>query len=124
MRLLTILLVGSLLQLPSLANADGNELLVQCQDVERLLDSNTLEKPFAVGVCLGLLRGVWSTMVILNTGLDQGFRTCQPKTGIKGGQAARIVVRYLREHPEQLHEDAVFLSILAFQAAYPCSKSP
>ena len=124
MRLLTLLLASSLLQLPSLANADGNELLAQCQNVERYLDSEEVENTFAIGLCLGLLQGVRNTMVILNTGLDQRLRTCWPKTGINNGQAARIVVRYLREHPEQLNKDEVLLSMLAFQAAYPCNKSP
>jgi hypothetical protein len=106
----------------SAALADGNKLLSQCQDAEYYLDTKEVRSELSIGRCMGLLQGVRNTMVILDTALELPLRTCWPKDGINNGQAVRIVVRYLKDNPEQLHQDEVFLTLLAYKAAYPCRK--
>lgn len=45
---------------------------------------------------------------------------CVPANKITGGQVARVIVKYLKDHPERLHENETFLAIQALQAAFPC----
>jgi hypothetical protein len=45
---------------------------------------------------------------------------CTPESGITNDQAARVVVKYLREHPERLHEKESLLAMAAFAEAFPC----
>jgi hypothetical protein len=42
--------------------------------------------------------------------------------GVSTGQGARVVIKYLRDHPEQLHEDGPILTFNALIAAFPCTK--
>jgi len=35
-------------------------------------------------------------------------------------QAARIVVKYLKEHPGDLHANGVILTVAALKEAFPC----
>jgi len=45
---------------------------------------------------------------------------CIPDSGIPVIQAARIIVKYLKEHPEQLHEDGMGLTVAALKDSFPC----
>ena len=38
-------------------------------------------------------------------------------------QAALIIEKFMREHPEMMHQDAAISSELALAAAFPCPKS-
>lgn len=106
------------------AIADGNELLSQCQNAEHFMDTGQVRDTNSIGFCLGMLQGVRNTMTILDQGLSPPMRTCFPSEGIDNGQAVRIVVQYLKRHPEKLHEDEVLLSMLGFRSAFPCKKAP
>jgi hypothetical protein len=43
-----------------------------------------------------------------------------PPAGGKNGQIRDIFTRYLREHPEERHEEAIILLVLALSEAWPC----
>jgi len=45
---------------------------------------------------------------------------CLPQNGIEIGQAVRITVKWLRDHPEKLHQDGVNLVWRALSDAFPC----
>jgi hypothetical protein len=45
---------------------------------------------------------------------------CLPTQGIVNSQAVRIVARYLREHPAELHYQARTVASLALAEAFPC----
>ena len=77
--------------------------------------------------CLGFLQGTRLMNDYLNTpSLKYGFLGakyalfCQPKISTNA-EAARIVVKYLRDHPERLHEDEFILALAALNAAFPCA---
>jgi hypothetical protein len=80
-----------------------------------------LDDYYDVGYCLGLTQGVRQTMRLLNEELPTTYQTCFPD-GTTNGQGMRIVLKYLKDHPEQLQEDAVSLVYLAYKTAYPCKK--
>lgn len=100
--------------------ADGNKLLEQCNDAVRSMDKEGGGSDLNIGYCIGVVRGVYNTLAVLNALLAPKVRLCAPEGGITNGQGARIVLQYLRENPSQLHEDDVFLTMMAFKKAYPC----
>jgi hypothetical protein len=48
---------------------------------------------------------------------------CVPKEGVSNIQAARIVVKYLKENPEKQHDLGITLAIQALSKAFPCLES-
>jgi hypothetical protein len=44
---------------------------------------------------------------------------CPPK-GSTGGQAVRVVIKYIDSRPERLHEDFLDLAAEALRTAWPC----
>ena len=113
--------------LPSIVNAsDGNELLKSCNvvlssinDPERKELSS--EQYIKSGYCIGLLHGIMELTRIHQHSNGEPF-FCLPKQSIPKEQAVRIVVKYLRDHPEKLYEHDTFLVIKALQEAFPCKK--
>jgi hypothetical protein len=55
----------------------------------------------------------------INLEVLPNHKICPPSNATVA-QYARITVKYLEEHPEQLHMDGVNLSIMALQTAFPC----
>jgi hypothetical protein len=51
------------------------------------------------------------------------FRICIPEEATQD-QLAKVVVKYLNDHPERLHEDAFLLVFAAYSDAFPCPKKP
>jgi hypothetical protein len=45
---------------------------------------------------------------------------CVPEGGITTGQAVRVIVKYLRDHPEELHLRGSLVAIQALRQAFPC----
>jgi hypothetical protein len=101
--------------------ADGNDLLRACNEAVRDLDGARDTSSFDIGYCLGVVNGVMNTMVTMNEYMLPNEKTCFPN-GIKNKQGARIVAKFLQEHPASLHRDGAFLTMAAFQSAYPCKK--
>jgi len=125
------LIIGIILLSPNTALSDGNELLSQCNTAIAILEgakeSSDPNDAAYLGYCFGLLGGV--------TGLNRYYQNlygqieyegillfCIPESGMGNGQAARIAVKYMREHPERLHENAVVILVTAFMEAFPCKK--
>ena len=53
--------------------------------------------------------------------LNEQFQpVCVPQSGVTLGQLQDIVIKYLREHPEERHEPGVFLVVGAIREAFPC----
>ena len=72
---------------------------------------------FSDGVCYGYVMGVTDLLIWVNPNV----KPCAPSE-VTGGQVVAIVRKYLKEHPEKLHEDADFLVMWALQEAFPCSE--
>ncbi len=47
------------------------------------------------------------------------WQSCVPPSST-GAQTARVVVKFLEEHPERMHEDLRTLALEAFHQAWPC----
>jgi hypothetical protein len=105
--------------------ADGNAIMEDCNAAVSFADSGALHDSDDInfgraGYCLGLVQGITQLNKYYELMLKGKSLFCTPSGGIKNGQAARIVVKYLRDHPEKLHEHESFLVIEAFREAYPC----
>ena len=102
--------------------ADGNRLLERCQHLVRLLDANptdpTSPQEFPIGWCTGYVEAISHMLIAYKASL--GHIVCIPSGVMSNKQFARITVRYLTEHPEELHEIDLLLILRALQQAFPC----
>lgn len=130
---LPLLLLGIALPLtPGFAQSpsDGNALLHNCSLVTKMADGDPVTSVvdnLNAGVCMGLVRGIMDTMTLWQS-LDHGgpvdntaIHGCIPDS-IKTIQGARIVVKYLNDHPEKLQVPDTRLVLMAMVDAFPCSK--
>jgi hypothetical protein len=108
---------------PQLIN-DGNSLLTACKSFLDIVDGkpSDADNLLEMGQCIGIVGGVKTTMASLNGSLNEPMRTCFPANEIKVGPQVRVVVGYLKAHPDALALDSSMLTMLAFHTAYPCKK--
>jgi hypothetical protein len=125
--LAAIVALGSI-GLPNRAMAlDGNELLAQCTNLLTVVDqagkkTNPVESAFASGSCTGIAFGVTHTIITYNlVSKPSKPLVCLPDTGITNGQAVRIIVKFMQEHPQDLHQDAGAIAVVALGRAFPCA---
>lgn len=108
-----ILVIGMLLAFDAQAAfISGNELMRQCAEFEKRRGT------FEDGLCGGFVTGVAD---VAANSLVRGYRVCFPKQVVTG-QLTLVVIKYLREHPEDLHYGADSLVLTALEGAFPCSK--
>jgi Rap1a immunity proteins len=115
-RVLRIGLMSALLffaPLPAEVQADtltGNDLLNQCE---------RLGNPLSFG-CRMYLAGVIDMHYGFSVIVSQPLY-CYP-AGVTYEQLERIVVKYLRDHPKDLHYQAAYLATVALTDAFPCKR--
>jgi len=132
MKALSILVVGPMLLLGLLVSAaaapegNGNLLLQACTLGIRFDNSPQAfiqgkpDEYWGAGYCLGLVRG----LVTMNDAWQHDTKDasrffCTPLSNTTG-QFIRVVVKYLKEHPERLHEQDMGLATVALRDAFPC----
>lgn len=106
------------------AFADGKTFLRKCLNAEQFLALEKMQETTSdldAAFCVGMIQGVNNTMILLNNSIDIIYRACWPKGGITNEQGVRIVVKYLKENPNILHQHEVALIMLAFLEAFRCS---
>lgn len=107
------------------ADSDGNELLHQCSAAVRQDDGIKTSPEEVMGsvYCLGYLAGFTDSHAF-EVGITKPKKPlyCLPEGGNKGTQLARIVTKYLKNHPEDLHRSARLSVAMALSLAFPCSK--
>jgi Rap1a immunity proteins len=86
-------------------------VIVGCRDGM----SGENRQPFRQGLCGGIVQ------TILYFGRTN-FNVCMPE-GVTMGQAIRVVVAYIDEHPERIHERFETLAIEVLQHSWPCQKA-
>ena len=103
-KLVTITALAMLLGSPNsyAAILSGNRLLESCE-----LD----DASFRDGMCYGYVFAVYDVIV--------GEEFCPPD-GVVGEQILPIVMKYLKENPENLHYNAASLVTVALGRAFPC----
>ena len=101
----------------------GIKLLNACEVYEKASATNfkELHDAFDVGYCMGIVAGISSTQIIYSEYLPKDFKekVCWPD-GTSNAQNIRVVMKYLRDHPAELHLPDSLLIIRAFREAYGC----
>jgi hypothetical protein len=85
-------------------------VIVGCRDGM----SGENRQPFRQGLCGGIVQ------TILYFGRTN-FNVCMPE-GVTMGQAIRVVVAYIDQRPERMHERFETLAIEVLQQSWPCQK--
>jgi hypothetical protein len=111
----------------------GNELLHKCTDALRSIDRSvqstsgyeTANREWCTGYIKGLVDGYQDATVDVNMGLGVQIPSplCLPWHQIIVEQLIRIVVKYLREYPQDLHLPSGMLAAAAVRDAFPCPAS-
>jgi hypothetical protein len=121
----SLLLVAETRAAPS--GYTGNDLLEQCQKVLAATDTGKAVPgtELSMGRCIGFIRGVFNTMVLsssLEPPIEQKYQACFPNEfpDIENRQLVRIVVKYLSDHPETLHNDQTMLTMAAISKSWAC----
>jgi Rap1a immunity proteins len=112
----------------SASKHDGNYLLKQCNEVVRFLDSNGERGDHeASGWCLGYVNGflLGHNAAILsnqsnNPKSNAARMFCTEQRNVTPGQLARVLVKFLTEHPNSLDLTPDILTLEAFKEAFPC----
>lgn len=108
---------------------DANDLLAYCGEVVNFLDSSRPSgEDVAVGWCAGYIEGTVALLRAMQIlmGVEFSERMTKGPAGIcipdevRVSQVARIIVKYLREHPEELHQDKGGLTVVILRDAFAC----
>ena len=102
------------------AGADsGSELLSKCK---------VQTASFDMGYCAGFISAVLDTLnmweasdVYEKRTHDKDVRFCLPAE-VTNGQIILVFVKYMEDHPEQLHKPANLLLVEALRKAFPCKQ--
>jgi hypothetical protein len=110
-RLVAVATIAVLACLPTAARADflgtGNDWSKLCNNSDDV----------SYGLCAGY---VWGVADIMMESIPAfGWRACLPKT-VNSKQAVDVVKRWLDQHPERGHYNAVSLVAVALAEAFPC----
>jgi len=104
---------------------NGSKLLQNCNSYLKLTGgSSNLKIALGAGLCLGTVRGIIDAGDIFDTFTGQTGKSptsvfCVPE-GVSTDQGVRVVIKYLEEHPEDLHQRGTTLTVLALKQAFPC----
>jgi hypothetical protein len=91
---------------------DGKQLRDDCKNSDTGSGYNE-------GKCIAFVIGV-DAGYQMDRGVDgMQSHVCMPE-GVTYGQMVKVVVKYLNDHPEELHHPAALLTLNALIGAFPC----
>jgi hypothetical protein len=105
----------------------GNELRENCRYAVSESDADHITA--RAGLCIGFIDGFQQFEQIMDIAMgaraaNLGSRLICVPDGVTNGQAVKVVVRYLDQHPESLHKFAGLLVYEALTDAFPCPAAP
>lgn len=77
------------------------------------------ENEFFEGVCVGYIVSVLDVQTTLVSWSDMKPNICLPR-GVSPLQIKQVVVKYMDNHPQDLHLLAASLALNALKEAFPC----
>jgi Rap1a immunity proteins len=105
----------------------GSDIISKCKQAVASADSpSATVNHYEPGFCAGFVAGINETEAMWQASDKDDHRDhllsfCFPDTSTDG-QLLRVFVKYLEDHPEELHESAAFLYLKAMHRAFPCGK--
>jgi hypothetical protein len=112
-------------QTSELVDTSGNAFVRLCSAIDK--ENGTDEETRNLIMCLGYVSGFvdaldsYSVFREALTKQKEHKLFCKPEE-IERGQVVRIVLKYIRNHPEHAHGPTGVLFIGALREAYPCTK--
>jgi len=102
-------------------NYDGNEFLSKCSSAVKLLDNEKLSNSEMQDAewCLGYVEGIADGIEIVSETSKSARLYCMAED-VTTGQGVRVFVKWLRDHPEKLHNSGRILVVASFVNAFPC----
>ena len=103
----------------------GSTLLKNCKSYLKVSGgSSNSDIILGAGLCLGTVRGIIDAGAVFDTFADQAGNPrpnvfCVPES-VSTDRGVRVVIQYLEEHPEDLHQRGTTLTVLALKQAFPC----
>jgi len=82
--------------------------------LRQLSETNT--ESFGTGACIGMIKGTMNTLKMMQI----LFKSSCTLPEIEVIQGVRIILKYLSDNPQKLHEDDTLLIGLALTEAFPC----
>jgi len=95
------------------SRGNGNDLLEQCEAFEAALSGGEYSG-FSAGMCVGYISGARDFLQ-----LPKASIICLPENH-SNGQLIKVVIAYIKAHPEKLHEDVALQFVYAMADAFPC----
>lgn len=116
-----IFLATSIFFIPAFSHGAGNGEALQrsCIAADSAISGAHSENPTQAAYCLGLIKGVKDTMLILG---NDSLNLCFPESGISAGQSVKVVLSYLNDNPQLINEGDAVLALLAFKNAFQCTE--
>lgn len=106
-------------------STSGNAFVRSCSSIEKD-DSQTTRTDFTNTVsCVAYVEGVVQGVQVEiayskgTTGNEPPSPFCLPDSA-ENGQIVRVILKYVRNHPEEAHKSTVSLTIEAMREAFPC----
>ncbi|MBZ5686683.1 MAG: hypothetical protein LAP86_16760 [Acidobacteriia bacterium] len=109
-------------------STSGNRFLEICSALDKptaqLDEMDFLNAGICEGYMLGLDDGVGMSFAVVKnaSGSMEDLGACVPPE-VELRQTVHIVLKYIKEHPEQAHERTATLVVLATKSAFPCAKA-
>jgi hypothetical protein len=126
----TLWLIGALVCCGTFASAQtehpydsGNAFLRICSTVEK--EQRTVAETQHALECMFYIAGFVQGVEIGNTAtkvqkqIQAPMPFCRPDN-VENAQLVKIVLKYIRENPEDAHQPTMMVAMWAFQNAFPC----
>jgi hypothetical protein len=104
-----LLLIGVPSNAQRVSTRTGNDLLEFCES----------KKEFEQAFCLGYITGVTDMEGMNTAAFPDRQRSCI-STIVTNGQLIDVVLKYLKDHPEERHMLAAVLIVKSMAQAFPC----
>jgi hypothetical protein len=104
-----LLLVSASAHAQRISTMTGNDLLESCGSAGH----------FGQAFCLGYVAGVTDLDGPDGSAFPERRRSCVAEN-VSNGQVRDVVVKYLKDHPEERHIQASILIVKAMAQAFPC----
>jgi hypothetical protein len=124
-RILASVLIAATATVAHASGAGASELLQDCTYAQRTLDQESVNaiESMRAGRCSGTIWGVLGAMSLYSDAIEPGYKACLPN-GLGGEQAVRMMLKWLRDHPEHLGDVQAVAVVSAFRDYYPCPSPP
>lgn len=104
--------------------ASGAELLMRCSAYEKSLEQHALSAEEALDAmwCMGYVSGLMDGFGVSDFRIGETIAVCPEEAAISRNQALAIILRWLRDNPQEHSKSGRRGAIIALTHAFPCNK--